>query len=671
MHKKIFCSYKGSESILPGDDDDFKYSIEQFADIEILRYRLPGFEKLKARQKEMIWYLAEAALWGRDIIWDQNFKYNLRIRKTLEAVLNSYSGNRNTAEYNEFLVYAKRVFFANGIHHHYSTDKFEPGFSPDYFLSLIKNSDESLLPLKDGGTEELADTLIPVLFDRKLYPRKIESGAGADIIKDSATNLYDGLSLEEVEKYYAGITDHNDEQPVSHGLNSRLVKRGERIYEEVYHIDGLYGKAIKKIVYWLEKARSVAGNEMQERELGLLIDYYKTGDLKTWDEYNILWAGNYEPVVDYVNGFVEVYGDPVGMKATWESVVNYKDTEATKRAEIISSNARWFEDRSPVNDNFKKEKVKGIRAKVINVAMLGGDCYPAAPIGINLPNSDWIRKVYGSKSVSLANITIARDEASRDNGLPEEFASSARETERAKKYASPGGILHTDLHEILGHGSGKLAPGTDPNALKNYSSTLEEIRADLYALYYIPDKKIFELGLLPDKEASMAVYDSYIRNGLLTQLARIEPGKDIEQAHMRCRATICNRALEKGNEDNTVELFEKNGKTYVRINNYDRLRDIFAGLLREVQRIKSEGDYNAGRDLIETYGIKVNKKLHKEVIERYAKLNIAPYSGNINPLLVPVKDAGGQITDVKVEYPDDYLGQMLEYGKYYACLDWQ
>jgi len=423
-------------------------------------------------------------------------------------------------------------------------------------------------------------------------------------------------------------------------------------------------------VHWLEKARSLAGNEMQERELKLLIDYYKTGDLKTWDEYNILWAGNNEPVVDYVNGFIEVYDDPVGMKATWESVVNYKDAEATKRTEKISANARWFEDHSPVNDNFKKEKVKGIRAKVINVAMLGGDCYPAAPIGINLPNSDWIRKVYGSKSVSLANITIARDKASRDNGLPEEFASSEQETERAKKYASEGGILHTDFHEILGHGSGKLAPGTDPNALKNYSSTLEEIRADLYALYYIPDDKVFELDLLPDKEASMAVYDSYMRNGLLTQLARIEPGKDIEQAHMRCRATICNWALEKGSEDNTVELFKKNGKSYVRINNYDSLRDIFAGLLREVQRIKSEGDYNAGRNLIETYGIKLNKKLHEEVIARYAKLNIAPYSGNLNPLLIPVKDSTGQITDVKVEYPDDYLRQMLEYGKDYACLDW-
>jgi dipeptidyl-peptidase-3 len=649
--------------------DDFKYFVDQFEDMRVLKYKLPGFELLSLQQKKFIYYLGEAALCGRDIFWSQNFKFNLKIRKTFEAIIQSYSGDKESPDYKAFLVYAKRVFFANGIHHHYSNDKFKPGFPAAYLGNLIKGSDIALLPLsKDEKADNLITLLTPVIFDETLYARKIEQKAGADMVAESASNMYEGVTQKEVEKFYASKTVPNDPRPVSIGINSKVVKKDGKVVEEVYRSGGLYTEAIDQIIMWLEKAVSVAETDVQEKEIGLLISYYRTGDLKTWDEYNVTWAGDTEPLVDYINGFIETYNDPLGMKATWEAIVDYKDIEATKRTDIISANAQWFEDNSPIQPQYRKEKVTGVAAKVINIAMLGGDCYPVSPLGINLPNADWIRKEVGSKSVTLANITDAFDEASKGSGFLDEFAADKAEIERSRKYGSMAGALNTDLHECVGHASGKLADGTDPAALKNYASPLEEARAELFALYFIMDKKIIELGLLPGEEAAKAEYDGFIRNGLMTQLVRIKPGKDIEQAHMRSRAAIANWVYGKGKAENVIEMYKREGKSYVKINDYKKLQTLFGELLKEIQRVKSEGDFEGGKNIIENFGVKVDAPLHAELLERYGKLNLAPYTGFVNPMLKPVLDEKGEITDVTVNYIDDYLSQMMYYGKNYSFL---
>lgn len=654
---------------VPVVKDDFNYFVEQFDDIRVLKFKLPGFEALSLQQKEYVYYLSQATLAGRDILWDQNFRYNLKIRKTIEAILDNYSGEKESDEYKAFLAYAKKVFFANGIHHHYSSDKFKPGFSESFFTGLINGAEKEKLPLAKGETiGHLISELTPVMFDEKLFARKVEQKAGSDMVAESASNFYEGVTQKEVESFYAGKTIASDLHPVSLGLNSKVVKVNGQVTEEVYKSGGKYGAAIDNIIQWLEKAITVAETDIQKNELKVLIEYYKTGDLKKWDEYNVIWARNSDPMVDYINGFIETYEDPLGMKATWEAIVDYTDLEATKRTKIITTNAQWFEDNSPIQPQYRKEKVTGVAAKVINIAMLGGDCYPASPLGINLPNADWIRKEVGSKSVTLANITNAYDVASQGNGFLEEFAVDQAEVDRIKKYGTISDALHTDLHECVGHASGKLAEGTDPNALKNYSSPLEEARADLFALYYMMDKKITELDLLPNEEAAKASYDAYLRNGLITQIVRIKPGKDIEQAHMRCRSAISHWVYENGNAENVVEFIMRNGKTYVRINDYTKLRTLFGELLKEIQRIKSEGDFEAGKKIIEGFGVKIDPQLHTEIIDRYTKLNLAPYTGFVNPYLFPAYDANGKITDVIVEYTDDYLGQMMYYGKNYSFL---
>jgi len=649
--------------------DDFNYLVDQFDDMRVLKYKLPGFENLSLKQKKLIFYLSQAALSGRDIIWAQNFRYNIQIRRTLEAILEYYEGDRNSAEFMAFEKYAKRVFFANGIHHHYSNDKLRPGFSSNYLAALVMGTDEDKLPLEKGqSVEHLLSQLSPVIFDEKDYARKIERLEGTDMIEASAINLYENLSQNEAEAFYDGKIDPEDPCPVSAGLNSKLIKREGRIVEEVYRSGGLYGNAIDEIVKWLKKSQKVAESVMQKKGLYLLIEFYRSGDLKIWNDFNVLWVKDTKPVVDYNNGFIETYSDPLGIKATWEAIVNYTDPEATRRTSIITANAQWFEDNSPIQSHYKKEHVKGVAAKVITIAMLGGDCYPVSPLGINLPNASWIRKEIGSKSVTLANITEAYDVTSQGNGFLEEFAGDKTEIDRIIKFGSLSDALHTDLHECVGHASGKLAPGTDPNALKNYASALEEARADLFALYFIMDKKILELGLLPGEDAAKASYDTYLRNGLLTQIVRIEPGKDIEEAHMRNRAAISYWVYEKGRGMRIVELVRRNGKSYVKINDYYGLRILFGELLSEIQRIKSEGDYEAGKEIIETFGIKVDPVLHKEILARYRKLNLAPYTGFVNPELLPVYDSGGEIIDVKVKYVNDYLGQMLYYGKHYSFL---
>jgi len=664
-----FNACRNTKQQAPEVTDDFQYFVDQFEDIRVLKYKLPAFESLSLQQKKYIYYLSEAALSGRDILWDQNFKYNLTIRKIFETIINTYSGDRETSEYEAFLVYAKRVFFANGIHHHYSSDKFKPGFTEDYFVNLIKNSRYDQMPLaRERTVDQLISLVSPIIFDEDVYPRKVVQKAGADMVAESASNFYEGVTQKEVEDFYAAKLVVNDPRPVSLGLNTKIVKIYGKVTEEVYKSGGRYGAAIDKIIQMLEKAIIVAPTETQKVELELLIEYYKTGDLKKWDDYCVAWAKNSNQMIDYINGFIETYEDPLGMKATWEAIVDYTDIEATKRTEIITANAQWFEDNSPVQPQYRKEKVTGVAAKVINIAMLGGDCYPASPLGINLPNADWIRKEVGSKSVTLANITNAYDIASQGNGFLEEFAADKEEVERIKKYGTICDALHTDLHECVGHASGKLAEGTDINALKNYASPLEEARADLFALYYMMDKKVIELGLLPDDDAAKASYDSYLRNGLLTQIVRIKPGKEIEQAHMRCRSAISHWVYEKGKPDNVVELIKRDDKTYVKINDYKKLRSLFGDLLREVQRVKSEGDFEAGRKIIEDFGIKIDAALHLEILERYAKLNLAPYTGFVNPILIPELNAVGGITDVKVEYYDDFLEQMIFYGYKYSYL---
>ena len=649
--------------------DKFDYTVEQFADLQILRYRVPGFENLSLQQKELVYYLTEAALQGRDILFDQNGKYNLRIRRTLEAVYTGYKGDKNTPDFKAMEVYLKRVWFSNGIHHHYGSEKFVPGFAPEFFKEAVLSVDASTLPLAEGQTaEQLCDELSPVIFDPTVMPKRVNQAAGEDLVLTSACNYYDGVTQKEAEDFYNAMKDPKDETPVSYGLNSRLVKENGKIQEKVWKVGGLYGQAIDKIVYWLKKAEGVAENPEQKAVIAELIKFYETGDLKTFDEYAILWVKDLNSLVDFVNGFTESYGDPLGMKASWESLVNFKDMEATHRTEIISGNAQWFEDHSPVDKLFKKDEVKGVSAKVITAAILAGDLYPATAIGINLPNSNWIRSHHGSKSVTIGNITDAYNKAAHGNGFNEEFVYSDTELQLIDKYADLTGELHTDLHECLGHGSGKLLPGVDPDALKAYGSTIEEARADLFGLYYVADPKLVELGLTPNEDAYKAEYYTYLMNGLMTQLVRIEPGNDVEEAHMRNRQLIARWVFEKGAADKVVELVKKDGKTYVVVNDYEKLRELFGELLSEIQRIKSTGDYQGAHDLVENYAVKVDPVLHAEVLERYKKLNLAPYKGFVNPKYEAVVDAAGKITDVKVTYDEGYAEQMLRYSKDYSNL---
>jgi len=651
------------------EKDEFKFLLEQFADLKIMRYKVPGFDDLSLEQKKLVFYLSEAALCGRDIIFDQNYKYNLKIRKTLEQIYLNYQGDREAENFNNFVVYLKRVWFSNGIHHHYSTDKFSPDFMPEYFAELISNSKDAEFPIDNSETvEELALQLTSLMFDPDVASKRISLDIEKDMIKASACNFYEGVNEQEAADFYNKMKDPSDETPISYGLNSKLVKENGEVREDIYKIGGLYTEALEKIVYWLEKAAGVAENGQQQKVINKLIEFYRTGDLQIYDEYNVLWVSDLASKVDFVNGFTEVYGDPIGMKATWESVVNFKDEQATVRTEIISTNAQWFENHSPVDPRFKKDEVKGVSAKVITVAHLGGDCYPSTPIGINLPNADWIRKEHGSKSVTMENITYAYNQASLGNGFLEEFCYSDEEIEMAKKYGSLAGNLHTDLHECLGHGSGQLLPETSPEALKNYSSALEEARADLFALYFIMDEKMVELNIMPTLDVARTEYNGYIRNGLMTQLTRIETGKNIEQTHMRNRQLISKWCFEKGKDDNVIEMVETDGKIFCKINDYSKLRSLFGELLAEVQRIKSEGDYEAGKKLVETYGVIVEPELHAEVKERFAKLNIAPYGGFINPVFKVIEE-NGEITDIQVEYPEDYTEQMLFYSENYSFLN--
>lgn len=648
-------------------EDTFEYQVEQFADLQILRYRVPGFEKLSLRQKQLIYYLSQAALEGRDILYHQNGKYNLPVRRLLEAVYVAYKGPRDTDEFRAFEVYLKRVWFANGIHHHYSCDKFVPGFTPDYLRSLVESLPADALPLAEGETcIKLCNRLFPVIFDPEVMPKRVNQADGEDLLLTSAANYYEGVTQQEAEDFYAVMKTPGETEPVMYGMNSRLVKKDGVVQEEVWKIGGMYGEALQKIVSWLDKAAEVAENDRQREVIRLLTEFYRTGDLKTFDAYSIVWLKDTDSQVDFVNGFIESYGDPLGIKASWESIVNFKDLEATRRTELISENAQWFEDHSPVAPQFRKEKVKGVSAKVITAAMLGGDLYPSTAIGINLPNSNWIRSVHGSKSVTIGNLTSAYNQAARGNGFRDEFVYSPVEIGLLDKYADITGDLHTDLHECLGHGSGRLLPGVDPDALKAYGSTIEEARADLFGLYYIPDPRMVELGLVPDAEAYKAEYYAYMMNGLMTQLVRIEPGCNVEEAHMRNRQLIARWALEQGAEQKVVELVVRDGKTFVRINDYEQLRSLFGRLLAEVQRIKSEGDYEAARQLVETYAVRIDPALHAEVLERYRQLHLAPYKGFINPVYTPCYDAEGRWTDVKVDYTEGYAAQMLRYSRDYA-----
>lgn len=649
--------------------EKFDYTVEQFADLQILRYRVPGFEDLSLKQKELVYYLTEAALQGRDILFDQNGKYNLTIRRMLEAVYTGYNGDKNTPDFKAMEVYLKRVWFSNGIHHHYGSEKFVPGFTPEFFRQAVQSVDAATLPLAEGQTvEQLCEEVFPVIFDPKVMPKRVNQAAGEDLVLTSACNYYDGVTQQEAEDFYNALKNPQDETPVSYGLNSRLVKEDGKIQEKVWKVGGLYGQALEKIVYWLKKAEGVAETPEQKAVIAKLMDFYETGDLKTFDEYAILWVKDLNSRIDFVNGFTESYGDPLGMKASWESLVNFKDLEATRRTELISGNAQWFEDHSPVDGQFKKEKVKGVSAKVITAAILAGDLYPATAIGINLPNANWIRSQHGSKSVTIGNITDAYNKAAHGNGFNEEFVYSDAELQLIDKYADVTDELHTDLHECLGHGSGKLLPGVDPDALKAYGSTIEEARADLFGLYYVADPKLVELGLTPSADAYKAQYYTYLMNGLMTQLVRIEPGNNVEEAHMRNRQLIARWVYENGAAEKVVELVKKDGETYVVINDYEKVRDLFGRLLAEIQRIKSTGDYAGAHDLVEAYAVKVDPALHAEVLERYKKLNLAPYKGFVNPKYEAVTDANGTITDVTVTYDEGYAEQMLRYSKDYSTL---
>lgn len=651
--------------------EEFSYIVDQFADLQILRYQVPGFENLSLRQKQLLYHLSEAALMGRDILFDQNGRYNLVIRRTLEAVYQYGTVDKSSADYQAFEVYLKRVWFANGIHHHYGEDKFIPGFSEAFFDTAVRSVDASLLPLKAGETvDTLLARLKPVIFDPVVMPKRTVQSGDTDWIQASANNYYgEDVTQAEVEAFYGKMKAEGDSRcPLSYGLNSRLEKENGQLVERVWKVGGLYSEAIEQIVAELEKAAAFAENEKQRQIITTLIDYYRTGDLRTFDAYSILWVEDTDSQVDFVNGFIETYGDALGLKASWESTVNFRNEEATRRTQTISENAQWFEDHSPVDQRFKKERVKGVSAKVITVTMLGGDCYPSTPIGINLPNADWIRRDHGSKSVTIENIMEAYDKASQGSGFSDEFVWSDEERNCIKTYGFLTDMLHTDLHECLGHGSGQLLPGTDPDALKAYASTLEETRADLFGLYYLADPKMQELGLVPDGEAFKAEYYKYMMNGLLTQLVRIEEGKEVEEAHMRNRQLIARWVFEQGAADKVVELKKRDGKTFVVINDYQQLRVLFGKLLAEVQRIKSEGDYEAGRSLVENYGVKIDPVLHHEIRERYVRLHLSPYKGFVNPIMREVKDDSGHVTDITLDYTEGYAEQMLRYSRDYSYL---
>ncbi|MDR1678993.1 MAG: dipeptidyl peptidase 3 [Prevotellaceae bacterium] len=665
---------------------EFNYIVDQFADVQVLRYQVPGFEELSLQQKEYIYYLAQAAEAGRDILFDQNNVHNLAIRKVLEAIYLNYKGDRNSEDFKQFEIYLKRIWFSNGIHHHYSMDKFVPGFSKQFFIkefySVPVDVYESYMLLgmdvqdKNALKDFYSNVFLSVIFESDIDAKRVNQTEGEDLIQTSANNYYFSwknntpLTQQEVENFYDKKRNPNDLTPISYGLNSRLIKKpnSQELEEQIWKIGGKYDKEIRQIVHWLEKAKTVAENDQQKEILHLLIDFYTTGDLKTFDKYSIAWVKDTASHIDFLNGFIETYGDPLGIKASWEANVNFKNIEATKRTEIISANAQWFEDHSPVDKRFKKKEVKGVSAKVITVAMLGGDCYPYTPIGINLPNANWIRQMHGSKSVTIDNITDAYDKASQGTGFNEEFMYSQTEIDRKVKYGKLGDDLHTDLHECLGHGSGQLLPGVSQDALKAYGATIEEARADLFALYYIADPKLVELGLLPDHEAYKAEYYNYMMNGLMTQLVRIEPGNEIQESHMRNRALIANWIMNYDIVNGikrvqpVIHFLKRNDKTFVEIRDYQVLRLLFGELLKEIQRIKSEGDYEAAKNLVETYGVKVDNDLHAEVLERYKKLNLAPYKGFVNPVYTPVYDENGKITDVKISYDEGFVEQHLRYG---------
>ena len=662
---------------LAAASDTFKYQVDQFADIRILRYRIPGFENLSPKQKELLYYLSQAALAGKDIIWDQNYKYNLTVRKTLEAIVSSYKGDKNSEDYKKFMVYAKRVFYSNGIHHHYATNKMFPECSKEYFSELVKNSDAALLPIdfdhkevtKSESIDMFIGRILPIIFDPNIAAKRVNLDPKTDLVASSATNFYEGLTEKEVTSFYKAMVKPDDKTPVSFGLNSKLMKEKGKLVEKVWKVGGMYSAVIEKIVSWLEKASAIAENDTQKKALDLLIEFYKTGDLKKFDDYCIAWSADTASAIDVVNGFIEVYGDPLGRKGSYESVVSVKDFDASKRIAAIGAQAQWFEDNSTLMPEHKKKNVKGISAKVITVVQESGDAAPTTPIGINLPNSNWIRQLHGSKSVNLGNIVYAYEKA-KAKSLIDEFYINPDMNKHVKEHSALAGALHTDMHEVIGHASGQINPGVgDPSAtLKNYNNALEEGRADLVALYYILDKKLVDIGVMPSTEVGKAEYDNYITNGLMVQLARLKPGEQIEESHMRNRQMIAKWALEHGQKENVIERKKtEDGRTYFVINDYEKLRSLFGELLKEVQRVKSEGDYEAGKNLIENYGVKVDQDIHKEVLARYNKTGVAPYAGFMQPQLTPVME-GDKIVDVKVEYPYDFVQQMLWFGKEHALL---
>ena len=653
------CGNKSAEAEQAIDPANAPWIVDRFDDIKVLRYEVPGFENLPLNQKLLVYYLAQASKCGRDILFDQNFKYNLAIRRTLEQIYTNYDGDREAAEFKAMEKYLKKVWFANGIHHHYSNDKFKPEFPMEWFMEQIDKY------VKEPQADK--DLLLHVIFKEDLFAVRLNQTDGVDMVVASACNYYEGIKMAEVEKFYADMVDENDPRPISYGLNSKLVKEPNgKIYERVWKLGGMYSEAIEQIIFWLEKAAQVA-EEPQKSIIAALINYYRTGDLREFDRYNVLWVGDNESNVDFVNGFIEDYGDPLGRKASWEATVNFMDSLACRRTQIIAANAQWFEDNAPINPAFRKKEVKGVSAKVITVAMLGGDCYPATPIGINLPNADWIRKEYGSKSVTIDNITYAYDKAAQGNGFNEEFMLREEDRARIAEYGKLGDDLHTDLHECLGHGSGQLAPGVKGGELKSYTSTLEETRADLFGLYYLGDPKMVEIGLIPSLDVAKAQYADYIMNGMMTQFARIELGKNVEESHMRNRKLIAEWCYEKGKKDNVIEWVKQDGKSYIVVNDFEALRKLFGELLFEVQRIKSTGDYEAGRKLVEDYAVKIDYNLHKEVLERYGKLGIEPYSGFVNPDYELV-EKDGEIVDVKLVPQYDYVEQMLHYSKEWSFL---
>jgi len=662
-------SCKNDNKTAKEEDSNFNVECDRFADLQVLRYEIPGFSDLDLKQKELTYYLFEAANCGRDIIYDQKYKHNLTIRRTLEAVLGSFNGDKTSEEWKMFVEYSKRVFFSNGIHHHYSNTKFVPACSFEYFSLLVKSSDQALLPLDGKSVDDFLNQYKQIIFDPAFDSKIVNLAPGIDNVTQSANNFYEGVNQKEVEDYYTAIAQKDEKEPVAYGLNSKMVKENGNIAEKVWKVGGMYSGAIEKIVYWLEKAVTVSENDTQKKALQLLVDFYKTGDLKIWDNYNIAWVADVDSRIDVVNGFIEVYGDAIGKRGSYEAVVSMRDMEATKRISAIAKEAQWFEDNSPLFPEHKKKAVKGISAKVITVIQEAGDGAPSTPIGINLPNSNWIRQVHGSKSVSLGNIVHSYNVVSAKSPVMKEFAFSEEEIERNKNFGALGSDLHTDMHEVIGHASGIINPGVGETdqTLKNYASTLEEARADLVALYYIMDKKLVDMGVMPSLEVGKTEYDGYIRGGLITQLTRIQLGDNLEEAHMRNRQLVAAWAYEHGKNENVIEFIKKDNKTFVKVNDYAKLRVLFGQLLKEIQRIKSEGDFKAGQALVETYGVKVDQTLLKEVRERFEKLNVAAYKGFIQPKLIPVM-ADGKITDVKVEYPDNFLENQLELGKKYGYL---